>query len=319
MKNINGLRRKNIMKLVNKIQLVIDRSENSDNATSQAMKMAKKLNAEVSSLYVINTHMHQTPNVIEAMVRTGKKHLETLKDLASNLGVNMPTSKVLVGGPTHDILKETNANHSDFLIMGAGENSPKGSVQAKLIRKAKSNLMLVRDNLDDQDLKKILLLTNDTELEKAPLFAANLSKEYGAELTACHVVDVEEGLIKERVVYLPEAAGRSGNMSQRGLGENVTLSPTLIHKLKDDLTKQGYKVTDTVAEIAKTVDVDTKSVVLNGKPAEEIIRFARENDFDLIVMEHTKRGRLSQLISGSVPEKVARNVPCSVLMVNSAS
>ncbi|MDF1558060.1 MAG: universal stress protein [ANME-2 cluster archaeon] len=308
------------MKLVNKIQLVIDRSENSDKATIQAMKIAKKLNAEVSSLYVVNTHMHKTPNVIDAMVRTGKKHLETLKGMASNIGVNMTTSKVLVGGPTHDILKETNANHSDFLIIGAGDNSPKGSVPAKLMHKAKSNVMLVRDNLNDQDLKKILVLTNDTDLKKAPLFASRLSKEYGAELTACHVVDVEEGLIKERVVYLPEASGRNrGNMSPRGLGENIALSPTLIQKMKEDLTREGYKVTDAVAEIAKSVGVDAKSVVLNGKPAEEIIRFARENDFDLIVMEHTKRGKLSQLISGSVPEKVARNVPCSVLMVNGAS
>jgi nucleotide-binding universal stress UspA family protein len=304
------------MSIIKKIQLVIDRSENSDNATTQAIKIAKKLDAEVSSLYVVNTHMHKTPNVIEAMVRTGKKHLESLKDIGSNLGVNMTTSKVLVGGPTHDILKETNANQSDFLIMGAGDNSPKGSVQTKLMRKAKSNVMLVRDNLNDEDYKKILVLTNDTELEKAPLFAAKLSKEFGAELTACHVVDVEEGLIRERVVYLPEASGRG---SRRGLGENVSLSPTLIARLKDDLTKEGYKVTDTVAEIAKSVGVDTNSVVLNGKPAEEIIRFAKESDFDLIVMEHTKRGRLSQLISGSVPEKVARNVPCSVLLVNSAS
>lgn len=307
------------MKLIRKIQLVIDQSENSDNATSQAMNIAKKLDAEVSSLFVVNTHMHKTPNVIDAMVRTGKKQLDNLKSMASNLGINMTTSKVLVGGPTHDILKETNANQSDFLIMGAGDNSPNGNVNSKLIRKAKTNFMLVRANLKDQDLKKILVLTNDTELEKAPLFAAKLSKVYGAELTACHVVDVEEGLINERVVYLPEASGRT-NMPRRGLGENVSLSPTLIARMKDQLTREGYKVTDTVANIAKSVGVDnTKSVVLNGKPAEEIIRFVKESDFDLIVMEHTKRNLLSQLISGSVPDKVARNAKCSVLIVNSAS
>jgi nucleotide-binding universal stress UspA family protein len=306
------------MKLIRKIQLVIEQSKNSDNATMQAMKMAKKLDAEVSSLFFINTHVHKTPNVIETMVRAGKKQLDNLKSMASNLGINMTTSKVLVGGPTHDILKETNANQSDFLIMGAGD-SPNGNVETKLIHKAKTNLMLVRDNLKDQDLKKVLVLTNDTELEKAPLFAAKLSKEYGAELTACHVVNVEEGLIKDRVVYLPEASGRT-NMPHRGLGENVSLSPTLIARLKDELTREGHKVTDKVANIAKSVGVDnTKSVVLNGKPAEEIIRFVKESNFDLIVMEHTKRNLLSQLISGSVPDKVARNATCSVLIVNSAS
>ena len=48
--NIIVHRRKNKMKLIKKIQLVIDRSENSDNATTQAMKIAKKLDVEVSSL-----------------------------------------------------------------------------------------------------------------------------------------------------------------------------------------------------------------------------------------------------------------------------
>jgi hypothetical protein len=33
--------------------------------------------------------MHKTPNVIDAMVRTGKKQLNNLKSIASNLGINV--------------------------------------------------------------------------------------------------------------------------------------------------------------------------------------------------------------------------------------
>ena len=107
------------------------------------------------------------------------------------------------------------------------------------------------------------------------------------------------------------------------LSANVVLSGLVSSSLfpfsRHLLINEGYKVTDSVVQIAKEVGVDAKSVVLSGKPIDEIIRFAREGNFDLIVMEHTKRSKLSQLITGSIPEKVARNAGCSVLMVNNAS
>jgi len=306
--------------IAKRIQLVVDRSPNSKNAANQAMKMAKKLNAELSQLYVVNTHMYKTPNVIEAMVRTGKKHLTTMKETAANMKINISTSTVLVGGPANDILKETKFNQADLLIIGAGENSPKGSVPGKLIRKAKCNLMLVRSDPVIGDFSKILVLTNDIKLEKASLFAANMAKQYSAELTACYVVDVEQVMIRDRIVYLQEASNCNiASMPHRALGDKVPILPTLLDKMNTDQTNEGYRIMDSVARIAKDVGVDVNSVILKGKPAEEIIRYAEEGDFDLIVMEHTSRRKVSQLLFGSIPEKVARNASCSVIIVNSAS
>jgi len=308
------------MNITKRIQLVIDKSENSQKAIDQAVKMAKELDAELSSLYVVNTHMHKTPNVIEAMIRTGKKQLQTIKETTSSMKINMTVSRVLVGGPTNDILKETKANKSDLLIIGAGENSPKGSVPAKLIHKAKCNLMLVRNGSDGEDFKKILVLTNDTELKKAPAFAVNLAKRYSAQLSACYVVDVDQELIKERVIYLQEATNRNiASIHNRSLGEKVSLTPTSLDRMKTELIKKGYGITDTIARIAKQKGVDTKSVILKGKPAQEFIRYAKDGNYDLIVMEHTSRSKISQLLMGSIPEKVARNATCSVMIVNSAS
>lgn len=308
------------MDIAKRIQLVVDRSANSKNATDQAVKMAKELNAELSSLYVVNTHMHKTPNVIKAMVRTGKKQLMAIKETASNMKININTSTVLVGGPTNDILKETKFNQADLLIIGAGENSPKGSVPGKLIQKAKSNLLLVRSDPAIGDFCKILVLTNDIKLERAPLFAANLAKRYNAELTACYVVDVEQAMIKDRIVYLQEASNCNiARMPHRTVGEKVPISPTLLDKLNADQINEGYRITDTVARIAKDAGVDVNSVILKGKPAEEIIRYAEEEGFDLIVMEHTSRSKVSQLLLGSIPEKVARNALCSIMIVNRAS
>ena len=245
------------MNIAKRIQLVVDRSTNSEKATGQAVEMAKELNAELSSLYVVNTHMYKTPNVIEAMVRTGKKHLRTIKKTAINMKISINASTVLVGGPTNDILKETKFNQTDLLIIGAGDNSPKGSVPGKLVRKAKCNLLLVRSDPATGDFSKILVLTNDIKMEKAPLFAANMAKRYSAELTACYVVDVEQAIIRDRVVYLQEASNCNiAHMPHRALGEKVPISPTLLDKLNTDQTNEGYRVTDTVARIAKDAGVD---------------------------------------------------------------
>ncbi len=56
--------------------------------------------------------------------------------------------------------------------------------------------------------------------------------------------------------------------------------------------------------------------VLEGDPAEEIIRFAKEANMDLIVMGTHGRKGLDRLIFGSVAEKVVKNAPVPILIIN---
>lgn len=60
----------------------------------------------------------------------------------------------------------------------------------------------------------------------------------------------------------------------------------------------------------------TTARVVVGDPAQEIVRYARENLIDLIIMgTHGRRG-LEHAIFGSVAEKVVKNSPVPVLTVN---
>ena len=52
-----------------------------------------------------------------------------------------------------------------------------------------------------------------------------------------------------------------------------------------------------------------------GDPAEEIARYARENDLDLIVIGTHGRTGMSRALLGSVAERVIRTAPCPVLAV----
>jgi nucleotide-binding universal stress UspA family protein len=61
---------------------------------------------------------------------------------------------------------------------------------------------------------------------------------------------------------------------------------------------------------------DVKLSTVLGDPAEEILRYAKENDIDLIVMGTHGRKGLDRVFFGSVAEKVVKQSPVPVLTIN---
>jgi nucleotide-binding universal stress UspA family protein len=59
-----------------------------------------------------------------------------------------------------------------------------------------------------------------------------------------------------------------------------------------------------------------RSRVLSGDPAAEIVRHAREERCDLVVVGTHGRTGIQRLVLGSVAERVARQSPCPVLVVH---
>lgn len=55
-----------------------------------------------------------------------------------------------------------------------------------------------------------------------------------------------------------------------------------------------------------------------GTPAAEIVRYAEDEDIDLIVMGTHGSGFMRHMMMGSVAEKVVRTAPCPVLTVRNA-
>jgi nucleotide-binding universal stress UspA family protein len=70
----------------------------------------------------------------------------------------------------------------------------------------------------------------------------------------------------------------------------------------------------------KSVQPTTEGVAcehhhLTGDAAAEIVRFAKENQIDLVVMgTHGRRG-VTRLLMGSVAEAVVRQAPCPVMTI----
>jgi len=119
-------------------------------------------------------------------------------------------------------------------------------------------------------------------------YALSLAREYGASLHVVHVVQLFSYVFDFGV----------DNSAQY---EAVTAT---LKKLLDELL-------DGLADepIAVTGDL------LQGDPVAEIVRVAREDPADLIVMGTHGRAALEHALLGSVAEKVVRKAPCPVLTV----
>jgi nucleotide-binding universal stress UspA family protein len=77
--------------------------------------------------------------------------------------------------------------------------------------------------------------------------------------------------------------------------------------------KDGKDALQNIKELAGDLKIET--FLLTGKPANEIIRFAKEHETDLLIVGTQGKSGLGKMILGSVAENVVRNAPCSVLVV----
>lgn len=80
-----------------------------------------------------------------------------------------------------------------------------------------------------------------------------------------------------------------------------------LEQVKNKLSPEFKKIENT----AKERGLDATCILLTGNPAETIIRYANERNFDLIIVGTWGLGRLKQLLIGSVAQKVVAcaNIP----------
>jgi nucleotide-binding universal stress UspA family protein len=145
------------------------------------------------------------------------------------------------------------------------------------------------------------------DAQQALHWGASLVGKYGAQLLLLHVIPkaVEE-------VY-PEGAGL---MSPTPSYYEVrapsiwTKQPIIIDRVDTAQTELRDFASKTLKD---AVPVPVHIAV--GKPAEEILRVAREEKVDLIVMGTHGRTGVRHLLLGSVAEDVTRHAPCPVFTV----
>jgi nucleotide-binding universal stress UspA family protein len=144
-------------------------------------------------------------------------------------------------------------------------------------------------------INKILYPTDFSEDSKAALpYAVSLTRQNNAELYCVHVVEMpqEEYLSGEYMLPL--------NASHVSKDEFLRIARVRLDKF----------IVENLSEITTVI-----SKVITGTPFVEIIRYARDQSIDLIVMGTHGHSALAAMLLGSVAEKVVRKAPCPVLTV----
>lgn len=86
--------------------------------------------------------------------------------------------------------------------------------------------------------------------------------------------------------------------------------------LDEKLKKEASAFLEKYKKIGIESGVKIDIQLISGKPAEEIVKFAR--DSDLIIMAHHDKTRgIDRIMEKSVAKEVVKNAPCSVFVVKS--
>ncbi len=141
------------------------------------------------------------------------------------------------------------------------------------------------------NLGRILVPTDFSDCsQEAANYACELASRFGAEIHILHVLEPPTRAMPSPGAPLPE-------------------------QLLADVREQAEKQLDLwLSNFSSQPEKVTQSV-RRGTPFVEIVRCAKENDTDLIVIATHGYSGLSHALMGSVAEKVVRKAPCPVLAV----
>lgn len=78
---------------------------------------------------------------------------------------------------------------------------------------------------------------------------------------------------------------------------------------------QGQQAVNYVKDLGEMKGINVESVLLKGNSSDELIRYAEENEMDIIVMGTLGRTGLDRLLLGSVAGNVVRHSKVPVMVV----
>ncbi|MDA8098277.1 MAG: universal stress protein [Nitrospiraceae bacterium] len=279
-----------------KILVAVDGSESSRNALMQAFRLAVDEKCWITVTSVVppvtgDLDLTAVKDVRSSLARPCEEALRDAARLAEQERVLIKT--VREEGETYErIVDLADAENADIIVMGRRglrqlERAMVGSVTARVIGHTQRDVLVVPKDAT-VGWKKVIVGTDGSRfsavaVEKAISFAAS----YGGSLAVISVVDVPTELYAE--------------------------SP----KAVEDLIRKAKADTAAVKSRAEASGVATETFVGEAEADEAILRLARDQAADVIVVGSHGRTGLRRLLMGSVTEKVIGSAVCPVLVVRS--
>jgi len=287
-----------------KMLVLLDGSKMAEVVFTYARELSGRLGLDLDLLHVCTSEETQQLPMRQAYIEHMAEMLRVQSEEIRNKAETKPRKKVIrargtvvVGYPAEEILKYTDVNNIDIIMLATHGRSGitrwgLGSVADKVIHEANTPIWLIPASLHEDILydkmpqRMILVPLDGSELAEAVIpHVIVLAKQRGAE-TDITLINVS----KPASVKMSEA--------ERGLiGENIAALRTTGELYLKDIAKRF-----------KDAGLKVESEQLVGDPAEEIVTYAANYHPRLIAMSTHGRSGFSRFVFGSVAENVLRRL-----------
>jgi len=293
-----------------KILFPTDFSKCSEQALAHAVFLAEKYEAEIYVLHVI-TIFEDQPSIVSNEIAETKEMVKKLEDVAekqlnkildshcsNDIKITTEIKRGLSAAPA--ILEYSSENKIDLIIMGTHGRRGLGhlllgSAAEEVVRLAPCPLFTIRELKDPKPVMHVnnILVPIDFSnySEKALAYASEIAQSYNAQLQVLHIIE-------ETMHPAFSVTGKSSIFD-------------LVPDIKDDSRKRAEKILSNFVSDR----VKSKIFIQGGRAANDIIKFAKENSTDLIVIATHGLTGLEHMLLGSVTEKVVRMAHCPVFTV----
>ncbi len=277
------------MKLLENILLPTDLSASSEKAVEASIQLAKAFKSRITLLHVYSEENfpEETEKFLEIVI---KENLEKIKTKIIEADIEVADVIMERGVAFEKIIQIAQDRDVNVIMVGSGskkenDNFKLGTTVEKLMRKNQIPLWVVK-NEAVKPIQRILCPVDFSNSSiRAFQNAVTLAERFKAELNLIHVVEPVKNTSARLSVNVKEENQRRRDLKKKEL--NNFLSNYQLHHMK--LTKE----------------------LLMGEPFLEILRYAKRNKSDLLIMGTTGKTGLSKLLMGSVTEKVTRELPAS--------
>lgn len=148
-------------------------------------------------------------------------------------------------------------------------------------------------------LKKVLIPTDGSEnsLRAAEYTVKLLRLNPEIEVTVFNVVNVPRRFVARKLFWVAAERGKAAASIEELFEEERA---EILNRTMAVLEKEGFTAA---------------TAYRKGNPAEEICEYARDGQFDLIVMGTRGASGIQEILIGSVSHKVLQMAPCPVILV----
>lgn len=304
--------------MLKRVLLPLDGSELAEVVFSYARELAAKLDLDLVLLHVVSPHERDLVPLHQAYVdraaevlRRESEELQKKAGMQPGGGRVAARGELAVGHPGEEILNCAVKHDVDLILLAThGRSGIKrwalGSIADKVLRASKIPVCLVRAGLPEEiahdkwPRTTMLVPLDGSELAESVIpHVQALAEQWGPEEVDAVLLRVCEPVVVSSD-YPPTAGLTWKEHEQR------------------ELTRPKTECEEYLAGVQKRLEglgLRTRSVVLEGKPADEITEYCRDNPVGLIVMCTHGRSGISRWAYGSVADRVLHGSCSPIFLV----